>query len=530
MLNLRKYGLASLVLALAFSVALPAWAGGKNVFMMISDGASLGAWDAADLYTKGSTTASPYFGKDYKKYLMTTYPLNMANTPKGGNVQEVSYNPAKAWDATPKAGSSGGYPYYFEGYHYLRQNAVDSAAAGTALATGQKTYNNAINWSNDPKDVGAPLKPTIPELAKECGKAVGTISSVQWSHATPAAFSNAHNISRNNYIAIANNMLNGKVMDVIMGAGHPQFNDDGIRQIVNYNNPAVTDSVARYVGGRDTWIALNEGTHPEGWKLIQTKPDFEKLANGTSPLLTNPTNLRLVGTAEVATTLQQSRSGFAPTDKVDEDPLNKNVPTLLTMTKGAVNALAAKSQATTNKGFFIQIEGGAVDWAAHGNQTARLIEEQRDFNQTVDWVINWIEANGGWDNNLLIITTDHGNSMPLGPNSHTKFMDRLTLADVAGVPQVKWHSNNHTNELVALFARGAGAELFEALVDGKDDYFAKYYPDWLAAGFDGRYIDNTDVFTVLKAQVCPVPIPGSMVLMVTGVMGMIIVGRRRVRA
>ena len=527
MLNLKKTCLAGFVVMLALLMALPAFAGGKNVFMMIADGASFGAWDATDLYTKGSTTASPYFGPDYKKYLMTTFPLNMSSTPKGGNVQEVSYDPAKAWNATPKAGSSGGYPYYFEGYSYLRQNAVDSAAAGTAIATGQKTYNNAINWGNDPKDVGAPLTPNISELAKECGKAVGSISSVQWSHATPATFSNAHNISRNNYAAIANNMLSGKVMDVIMGAGHPQFNNDGVRQVVNYFD--VSDSQARYVGGKNTWIQLNEGTHPEGWQLIQTKPDFDKLANGTSPLLSNPANLRLVGTAEVATTLQQSRSGFAPTDKVGEDPMNKNVPTLLTMAKGAVNALAAKSQATNDKGFFLHIEGGAVDWAAHGNQTARLIEEQRDFNQTVDFVISWIEANGGWDNNLLIITTDHGNSMPLGPDSDTVFMDRIELADVTGVPQVKWHTNNHTNELVALFARGAGAEMFEALVDGQDNYFATYYPDWLAAGFDGRYIDNTDVFTVLKAQVCPVPVPGSVVLMITGIMGMIVIGRRRVR-
>ncbi len=527
MLNGKKWFVTFLALALALCLALPAWAQAKNVFMMISDGASFGAWDAADLYKNGNTTTSPYFGPDFKKYLMTTYPLNMSNTPKGGNTPEVSYDPAKAWDPTPLSGTTGGYNKYFKGYDYLRQNATDSASAGTALATGQKTYNNAINWANDPKGVGAPIQPTIPELAKECGKAVGTISSVQWSHATPASFSNAHNISRNNYAAIANNMLNGKVMDVIMGAGHPQFNDNGVRQIANYDDPAVTDSVARYVGGRDTWIKLNEGTHPEGWKLIQTLPEFQKLANGTSALLSNAANLRLVGTAEVATTLQQSRSGFAPTDKVGEDPINKNVPTLVEMTKGAINALAVKSQATNNKGFFLQIEGGAVDWAAHGNQTARLIEEQLDFNAAVDFVISWIEKNGGWDNNLLIITTDHGNSMPLGPDSGSVFMDRLEAADVTGVPTVKWHSNNHTNELVALFARGAGSELFEALVDGKDDFFTKYYPDWQAAGFDGRFIDNTDVFTVLKGGVCPVPVPGAVVLLLASATRMIAVVRRR---
>ena len=525
MMHVRNYWLTSLVLALALLMALPAWAGGKNVFVMIADGASFGAWDAVDLYIKGSTTASSYYGAEFKKYLMTTYPLNMSKTPTGNMTPQVSYDPAKAWDSTPSGDS-----HYFNGYKYLKQNATDSAAAATAMATGQKTYNNAINWGNDPKDVGAPITPNISELAKECGKAVGTISSVQWSHATPATFSNAHNISRNNYMAIANNMLSGNVMDVIMGAGHPQFDNDGVRQIVNYNDAAITDSKAKYVGGRDTWIALNEGTHPEGWSLIQTKPEFDGLANGTSPLLSNAANLRLVGTAEVASTLQQSRSGAAPTDKVYEDPFNKNVPTLLTMTKGAVNALQAKSQATTDKGFFLHIEGGAVDWAAHANQTARLIEEQRDFNQTVDFVISWIEANGGWDNNLLIITTDHGNSMPLGPDSDTVFMDRMEAGDVSGVPTVRWHSTSHTNELVALFARGAGAEQFDALVDGTDPFFGQYYSDWALAGFDGRFIDNTDIFTVVRAQVCPVPLPGSVLLMITGIAGIIVVGRRRAQA
>lgn len=526
MLFRQKYLVRVLLLALALVVSLPTGVLAKNVFMMIADGASFGTWDMTDLYLYGRRTASPYFGPDFRKYLMTTYPLNTSATPTGGHTPEVSYDPAKAWDTTPMGGSSGGYPNYFKAYNYLRQNYTDSAAAGTALATGKKTYNNAINWDNDPAGTGKPLGPTIPELAKQAGMAVGTISSVQWSHATPATFSNAHNISRNNYLQIANNMLSGDVMDVIMGAGHPQYDDNGVRQIAHYNDPAITDSRARYVGGRATWIALNEGTHPGGWKLIQTKPEFEKLASGTSPLLSDPANLRLVGTAEVATTLQQSRSGFSPTDKVDEDPFNKNVPTLLTMTKGAVNALYAKSLATGNKGFFIQIEGGAVDWAAHGNQTARAIEEHRDFNQTVDWVISWIEAHGGWSENLLIITTDHGNSMPMGRNSDTVPFDRITLADVQGVPQVKWHYNSHTNELVPLFVRGVGAEMFDALVKGIDPYFASFYGDWEQAGFDGRYIDNTDVFYVLRAAVMPVPVPGSLTLLLTGFTALLLIGRR----
>lgn len=497
--------LASSQVAMAVAVAEPTPA--KNVFIMISDGASFGAWDAGDLYTAGSATSSSYFGTGFDKYLMTTYPLNMSNTPTNNTTQMVSYNPAQAWGLASY--SSGG---------YIHQNAVDSAAAGTAISTGQKTYNNAMNWSN----LNEAIMPTLPEYAKANGKVVGTISSVQWSHATPAAFSDAHDISRNNYAAIANDMLGGNVMDVIMGAGNPFFTDNGTLR-------TPTSSNYQYVGGQTTWEALNAGTH-NGWQSIQTKSDFEALANNDLTVLDGKT--RLVGTAQVATTLQQSRSGYSHTDTVNGDAFNANVPTLEIMTKAALNVLNSLDK---GNGMFLQIEGGAIDWAAHANQTSRLVEEQIDFNNSVNTVIAWIEANGGWENNLLIVTTDHGNSMPSGESSNTIAHERLTLDNInAGTytgsnPNgVRWWSGSHTNELVPLFVRGAGSELFASLVDGTDTYFGTYYTDWAAKGFDGRYVDQTDIFTVMQAaSTNPVPVPGSVFMLVSGLIALAGIGRRR---
>jgi alkaline phosphatase len=216
---------------------------------------------------------------------------------------------------------------------------------------------------------------------------------------------------------------------------------------------------------------------------------------------------RLVGTAQVATTLQQARSGYSATDTNGSDAKNAEVPTLTTMTLAAINVLSAKDNGS---GMFLQIEGGAVDWAAHANQTSRLIEEQIDFNNAVDAVMNWVDTNSNWNESLLIITTDHGNAMPSGTDSNTVAHDRIdTAAIAAGTysasnPEgVRWWSGNHTNELVPLFARGAGAELFDDLVDGTDTNFATYYADWAAKGFDGSFVDNTDVFTVTSAAAIP---------------------------
>ncbi|UCZ57318.1 alkaline phosphatase [Desulfurispirillum indicum] len=468
----------------------------KNIILMITDGASFGTWDAAGLFQYGSSTGAVYFEPEFRKYLMTTYAMNTSATPTGGNEQEIGYDPDQAW----------GLESYNTPAGYIHQNATDSAAAGTAISTGVRTYNNAMNWSNDPAGTGSPLTPTVAELAKQHGKVVGTISSVQWSHATPAAFSDAHNISRNAYADIAGAMLNGDVMDLIMGAGHPQWNDNGVQTISDHLAEALTDGVAQYVGGRESWIHLKEGTHPSGWTLIESKDDFEALSSGDLSRLDNSS--RLVGTVQAGSTLQQRRSGYLATDSPEEDAYLTHVPSLATMSLAALNALSALDN---GEGIFLQIEGGAVDWAAHARQTSRITEEQIDFNNAVDVVVTWIGENGGWEENLLIITTDHGNAMPMGPSSDTEPHARIALTDVlhgqyvAGTNEqgVRWWSGNHTNELVPLFVRGNGAEWFDDHVVGVDENFTVYYDDWGTAGFDGTYVSNIHIFSVMEQAIVP---------------------------
>lgn len=447
---------------------------------------------------------------------MNTVPLNTSSKPTGGNTPEVIYDPAQAWDGTASSGATGAYPNYFKGYEYLRKRATDSAASATAMAAGVKTYNNAINWDNDPAVVGTQLR-TVWENAYDAGMVLGTISSVPFSHATPAAFG-AHNISRNNYAAIAEEMIESGKLSVVMGAGHPWFDE---------NNQPRTTPGQNYLTTAQ-YDALKNGTAAGGsWRFIESKSDFQSLADGTLDLQGKQ---RVFGLAQVAATLQQSRSGYSPSDTPYSDPMNAGVPDLKTMSLGTLNTLKALSDQTGN-GFFVQIEGGAVDWAAHGNQTSRIIEEQADFDDAVNSVVNWIETvGGGWNNNLLIVTTDHGNGMPMGPDSDTVFHDRIELSDITGSPQVKWHYGSHTVELVPLFAKGVNAGMFYSLVDGTDPYFgslgeAARFADWVGIGFDGRYVDNTDVFTVMNAVV---PEPTTLGLL--GLVGLATVGRRQRRA
>ncbi len=469
---MRRYCGALVIASLA---ALNALANNpKNVILMISDGASWGTWDMASFYQYGAKGQQSY-DQFSVKLGMTTYPLNTSTVPTYTGTPQISYDPAQAWSTTPV-----GPPHYFAGYQYIKQNYTDSAAAGTALATGIKTYNNAINYD----DFGQPV-PFITQIAKAFGKATGVVSSVPWTHATPAAFG-AQNVSRNNYAAIGAQMINETTLDLIMGGGNPDYDNNGQpRSTPNY----------QFIGSA-TWSALKNGTAggSRPWTLIESKADFQSLANGTVPNVD-----RLVGTAQVAATLQFNRSGSGMGNLV------QNVPSLVDMSKGALNFLKAKGG---NNGFFVMIEGGAVDWAAHANNTGRIIEEQVDFNLSVDAVVEWILNNGGWDENLLIVTTDHGNGMPMGPNSDTNAFEKILNNGAGNLPGVRWHYNTHTNEVVYLFAHGAGSDVLYDYVRGIDPGLR----DILEFN-DGRYIDNTDVFYGLQRVI---PEPASLLLVLLG--------------
>jgi alkaline phosphatase len=102
------------------------------------------------------------------------------------------------------------------------------------------------------------------------GKATGVLTSVPFSHATPAAFG-AQSASRNSYGAISEQMLTNPALDLIMGAGHPLFDADG--------RPRSSPDF-RYVSSA-AWAALQGPSSPRA--LIQTRADFEALAQGKLP-------------------------------------------------------------------------------------------------------------------------------------------------------------------------------------------------------------------------------------------------------
>lgn len=443
----------------------------KNVILMVADGGGFNAWDAASMYqgrwdAAAGKSTQVYDGPNWVKYACSTYPLNRSTAPTGSGAQDKNliYDPAKAWERGKE-----------KPYAWLMETYTDSAAAATALSTGTKTYNSAINWS----DRKQPLQPTMSEAAKSAGKTAGVVTSVQWSHATPAGLSNAHNVDRDNYVEIANAILAGGVMDVVIGCGNPDFDNNG--QAVKKKTKEF-----KYVGGPETWKAIEaarataDGTY-QGFRPVSTKAEFESLTSG-------PTPRRVVGTAQVATTLQQARQAPKTKNADADTPPNANVPSLATMVRGALNVMDDNPQ-----GLFLLVEGGAVDWAAHNNDARRLIQEQTDFVAAVEAVVAWVDAHSNWDETLLVLTADHETGLLWGPDSDKVPFEPIVNQGPHRIPKVRFNSKSHTNSLVPVHAKGARSQSLARLVLGADPV-------------RGPYVDNTGVAQVLLNAVADKPL------------------------
>lgn len=412
----------------------------ENVIVMISDGRGFEHDTAVSYYQ---------YGKDARQ-VYAHFPTSLAMSTymayyEGDSCYGLGYDPAMAWSD----------------FDYVKECYTDSAAAATTMATGVKTYGGAIGVDLDQQ----PLL-SILELAEEFGKATGVVTSVEWSHATPAGFV-AHNVNRSNYAEIAQEMVYDSATDVIMGAGHPWYDADGSLR--------ATPGWFGYVGGEDTWDDLVAGTAggdadgdaiADPWLLIQERAEFQSLMSG-------PTPSRVLGTAQVYQTLQSNRSGDPDADPYAV-PLIDTVPTLEEMTKAALNILDDDPD-----GLFLMIEGGAVDWASHGNNSGRMIEEQIDFDNAVQAVLDWVKANSNWGETLLVVTGDHETGYLTGPGSGLEWMPIVNNG--AGVlPGMEWHSGQHTNSLIPFFAKGDAARVFKRYADEYDPV-------------RGRYLDNTEM-------------------------------------
>lgn len=292
----------------------------KNIIFLVSDGMSIGTLNMADLlaqrkFGQKSNWIAAYHNKIMKRALMDTASANSMVT--------------------------------------------DSAAASSSWGGGQRVFNGRLNvGENDEQHT------PILQKFKKSGKAVGCVTSVPITHATPAGFC-VNNKSRGNQSEIAEDYLD-LAFDVMLGGGHEYFDPE------------------QRADKKDMYKAFSEA----GYGVAKTKEELKALEGIDRPIMG---------------VFHESGIPYDLDHSSDEE-LKNTVPNLVDMTHFAIDKLSKNSE-----GFVLQIEGGKVDWAAHGNDIGALLYDQLAFDDCVKTALDFAE---GRDDTLVIITTDHGNANP----------------------------------------------------------------------------------------------------------------------
>ena len=208
---------------------------------------------------------------------------------------------------------------------------TDSAAAGTAFATGVKTNNGMISTSPDGKE----LK-TILQTVEEEGKATGLVATSTITHATPAVFA-SHVATRADEAGIAPQLLENGV-DVLLGGGKNYFPDS----------------------------LLNEAKK-DGYDVIDNKSGLTEAKKAE----------KLIGLF--------ADKGMAP--ELDRDETNE--PSLKEMTTAAIEVLKKDKD-----GFFMMVEGSQIDWAGHAHDAAWAMKDSEAFEQAVEAAVEFAKRDG----------------------------------------------------------------------------------------------------------------------------------------
>lgn len=445
----------------------------KHIILIIGDGMHLEHEIAASRYLYGEDQGLSFHAFPYKNF-MTTWDLSVYEK-HGFKYDPQNFSAAHGYD--PKRGGVAPYPLTPESEldrEYLTAASTDSASAATAMATGVKTHKGKIS----------PGLRTIAEMFRaQKGAAIGVVTTVPFDHATPAAFI-SHNEHRNHYytgydgywgLGIGDEIAHSTRPDVMIGGGHPLENNPKFRPDKGYISRVLYSQllnsgdyvVAEKAEGADGALTLRTKTQEavdHGKKLFGLFGDFE-------------------GKFAVRYPAHDGMPRLLRTDRSDPD--------LTEAVSAALDVLARNPN-----GFFLLIEQGDIDWANHKNDFRWMIAAVIDLDEAVRKVEEFIDRPGDdidWDNTLVIVTSDHANSyMRLNKVLGQGRLPRQKRLGLFGPKtpfiypdgEVQYSSMEHTNELVSIYAKGSGAELFTG-------HEGVLYPGT-------RLIDNTHIFEVMK--------------------------------
>lgn len=274
---------------------------------------------------------------------------------------------------------------------------TDSAASGTAMASGIRTHNAVIGLDLDASPVL-----NLAERAEAAGMASAVVTTSRVTHATPACFT-AHEQERNSEIAIADQQVLSGV-EVLLGGGSAQYLPSTAAGSLRDDNGLIDDLASLGYG----WVTT--GT---------------ELAGSTDPHLFGAFSL-----------------GHMP--YVADRAPSQDLPSLAEMTTEALERVQDDPE-----GFFLMIEGARIDHASHQNKLEQLVEEVTTFDEAVAEVLAWADIHP--HELTLIVTADH----------ECGGLEVVSGSAAGAYPDVTWRWGKHTNRDVPLFASGPGTDVLD---------------------------------------------------------------------
>ena len=236
---------------------------------------------------------------------------------------------------------------------------TDSAASGTALASGVKSYNGAMGVDSDTIPVYS-----IASWAKDAGKLVGVGSSVCINHATPAA-QYAHQVSRNNYYEIGLDLA---------ASGFDFFGASDFNQVN---------------GRRGDKRSLYEVVADSGYVIARGTADYEAKKASTDKMIFFQNQA------------ESDVDGFSLPYWIDHKPGQVAIQDIL---RAQIDFLYTKD--TKKNGFFIMNEiGGKIDFACHPNDAATAFAEVATSDSAVQVAYDFYLQHP--DETLIVVTADH---------------------------------------------------------------------------------------------------------------------------
>lgn len=366
-------------------------------------------------------------------------------------------------DALPLTGQYTTYSLYRDGANKGKPDYVpDSAATGSAWATGTKTYDNAISV-----DIDNNPQATLLELARANGLRTGNVSTAEIQDATPAV-EVAHVAARSCYGpdsascgadalqnggrgSISEQLLDARA-DVTLGGGSASFEQTA--KAGQWNGKTLFDQAAE----RGYQVVGDAAGLAGVTAADQQKPLLGLFTPGNFP------------TRYASTTATVGGADLAPVTCAPNPSRLSTELSLASLTNKAISLLDKPS----GDGFFLQVEGASIDKRDHSADACGQIGETVDLDEAVQAALDFAKKDG---NTLVIVTADHAHTSQIVDSTPPATLSTALTTAGGTVMKVAYGtagaggSQQHTGAQLRIAGYGPGAADVVGLTDQTDTFF-----------------------------------------------------------